>query len=297
MDIDDQVIGTIYSRREALVTAARAGFGLAVGGGMLNSPEIAQQAQAQKQVHLVASPALTEGPFFVDERLNRSDLVAGTTRPSVAQAHPLELAVVVYRLASDGNFSPMPDVVVDIWSADAHGVYSDEPGGQNPERTIGEHWLRGYQITDKAGKANFRTIIPSRYPGRTTHIHFKIRKSLTGASAEFTSQLFFEDEFADAIFKNTPYRTSSRDTHNLDDGIYCERQVDGTMAGQHLTLHPKSINSGKGHRADFSIALNDSSFRTGGNQRGPGGQGQGGRGPGSHGRGGFGGRGGGNSIF
>jgi len=35
--------------------------------------------------------------------------------------------------------------------------------------------LRGYQITDENGIAEFITIYPGWYSGRTVHIHFKIR--------------------------------------------------------------------------------------------------------------------------
>jgi len=49
------------------------------------------------KIHLFASPALTEGPFFIDEKLNRSDLRTGTDRPSVVDGIPLMLALSVLR--------------------------------------------------------------------------------------------------------------------------------------------------------------------------------------------------------
>ena len=52
--------------------------------------------------------------------------------------------------------------------------------------------LRGYQITGDDGAVTFKTIYPGWYRGRAVHIHFKVRES----GYEFTSQLFFDPQFA-----------------------------------------------------------------------------------------------------
>src|SRR5438105_1410236 len=120
MDTDDAIVGTILTRREAFGLVARGGLGLALGGLLLGGSEeadAAYQAQARQSVKLVASPAVTEGPFFVEEKLQRTDLRAGTTRPSVVNGVPLTLALTLYRLA-DGKFAPLPGATVDIWHAD-----------------------------------------------------------------------------------------------------------------------------------------------------------------------------------
>lgn len=266
MDNDDAIVGTILTRREAFARLGRLGAGLALGGLLRLDADAAFQAQAHHAVKLVAAPALTEGPFFVDEHLNRSDLRAGTTRPTVADALPLTLEFAVLRLA-DGRYTPYEGLTVDVWHCDAHGVYSDENVPMNHENTAGQRWLRGYQTTDAKGLVRFTTIFPGWYPGRTTHIHFKVRQPTNDgrATKEFTSQLFFDDKLADSIFAKAPYRSADgREVRNADDGIFGERQVDGSLAGDHLMPELTKSADGKGYQARMTIALTDASFASGG---------------------------------
>ena len=284
MDNDDAIVGTILTRRDAFALLGKAGLGLAFGGLLAHDAEAAFQAQAHRAVKLVASPALTEGPFFVDEKLDRSNLIGDTTRAAVLDAVPLALELTVYRLA-DGKYAPFPGLTVDVWHCDAHGVYSDEDQPMNFEKTGGQRWLRGFQTTDAKGEAKFATVFPGWYQGRTTHIHFKVRqKGVGGKTKEFTSQLFFDDALADAIFAHAPYRPSAnRDVRNANDDIFGDEQVDGTVAGQKLMPTIAKSADGKGYVARFAIALTDASLRSG--RRGPGGPG----GPGGPPPGGFGG--------
>lgn len=262
MQNDDDPVGTIFSRRDALTLVAKAGLGLSAASlfGVSRAQESAN-APAQR-VNLVASPALTEGPFFVDEKLNRSDLLEGTTRQSVVKGLPLELELVVLKLSGDKT-EPLDGCQVDIWHCDASGVYSDENHPMNHENTAGQKWLRGYQSSNKDGKVVFKTIFPGWYPGRTTHIHFKVRKMATNRSvnAEFTSQLFFRDADIRGVYKNPPYPSQDvPDGTNLRDNIFAEKQVDGTVAGDHLTL--ELAKSGAGLKGRFVILLTDKTFRS-----------------------------------
>lgn len=273
MDNDDAIVGRIFTRREALIAAAKAGFGLALTGGIARA---AIRQPAPRRVHLVASPALTEGPFFVDENLNRSDLTAGTTRAAVRDGVPLALSFAVYKLA-DAEFKPLPGAHVDVWHADAHGVYSDESNPMNHEDTSGETWLRGYQVADRNGAARFKTIVPGWYMGRAAHIHFKIRQfsAARQTAGEFTSQLFFDDALLDHVYAKEPYRSrGARDLRNRDDGIFNERQVDGAFAGSHLLLKLDQSPKTGGYAAHFAVALTDETLH-GHHDRFPGGHGGG----------------------
>jgi protocatechuate 3,4-dioxygenase beta subunit len=241
-------------------------------------------SESQKlQVHLAATPQVTEGPFFVDENLNRSDLVAGTDRPSVAKGLPLQLAFTVYDLETR---APAKGVHVDVWHADALGVYSDEAGGgPQSETTSGQKWLRGFQTTDENGVARFKTIYPGWYIGRTPHIHLKFRRydAANKKTYEFTTQMFMDEKVNDAVLGKAPYNTrGARRIRNADDDIFSARQADGTAVGSHLILDLREAAEG-GMAGAFSIALN----RTG-DQPGDGGPGRGGRrgGPGEGRRGG-----------
>ena len=52
---------------------------------------------------------MTDGPFFVDEKLNRSNLLMGETDDAVAKAVPLSLVIGVYAV-SGSVCKPMPGV-------------------------------------------------------------------------------------------------------------------------------------------------------------------------------------------
>ena len=165
------------------------------------------------------------------------------------------MAVTVYKLAG-GRYAPLPGAKVDVWHCDAAGVYSDEDHEMNLERTGGQKWLRGFQTTDAKGLVGFKTIVPGCYPGRTTHIHFKVRQG----GREFASQWFFDDTLMDKVFAKAPYQSrGSRDARNSSDGIFRERQAGGMVAGDHLTL---ALSPAKeGYKASFAIALTEENLR------------------------------------
>jgi protocatechuate 3,4-dioxygenase beta subunit len=164
------------------------------------------------------TPAETEGPFFVDERLNRSNLTTGTNRPSVIDGVPLVLTFAISSVSA-GMCSPLAGAHVDLWHADANGTYSDS----TEENTVGETFLRGYQITDARGQVGFRTIYPGWYAGRAVHLHFKVRTfSLAGSTThQLTSQLFLDDSLSDAVQTRAPYNAHGRrDTGNNADPLF-----------------------------------------------------------------------------
>jgi protocatechuate 3,4-dioxygenase beta subunit len=73
-------------------------------------------------------------------------------------------------------------------------------------------------VTDAAGVATFTTIYPGWYPGRAVHIHFKIRPT---EQTDFTSQVFFPEEFTDQVYTQEPYAArGQRNRLNSNDGIY-----------------------------------------------------------------------------
>lgn len=145
-----------------------------------------------------------------------------------------------------------------MWHADASGAYSDENnGGIQSENTVGQTWLRGYQVTGADGKATFQTIYPGWYQGRTIHIHFKVRRySASGSETyEFTSQLFMDDSLNDTVMGNPLYNTrGTRSVYNSTDNIYSNRQADGTTVGSDLTLN--ITRSDEGYVGTFAVAFN-----------------------------------------
>lgn len=176
----------------------------------------------------IVRPEQTEGPYFVDERLNRSDIRSDPSDGSVREGLPLELALRVHEIRGKECLL-LPGVVVDIWHCDALGVYSDVRERSFDSR--GKKFLRGYQMTDTTGMARFLTIYPGWYPGRAVHIHFKIRTYPEARRGyEFTSQIYFEDALTDQIHGQVPYSTKGRGRiRNQEDGIF-------QYGGEELTL-------------------------------------------------------------
>lgn len=184
----------------------------------------------------VHRPAQTEGPYFVEERLNRSDIRA--KKPGT----PLVLTFAVSERAG-AACKPLSGARVDVWHCDAQGIYSDV---RDPLfATIGQTFLRGYQVTDSAGHAHFTTIYPGWYEGRAVHVHFKIRKP-GSAAVDFTSQIYFDDALTDRVHRAAAYAKPGRRTRNGDDGIY-------QGGGAQLLL--AAAASGDGYAGTFDIAL------------------------------------------
>jgi protocatechuate 3,4-dioxygenase beta subunit len=234
------------TRRQVVGAAGTTGIALLFGGlvrgeGGALDPEVAAAAAT-----CVMTPAKTEGPYFVDERLNRSDIRSDPTSGDVQDGIKLTLKLSVFDAAND--CAPVQGAQVDIWHANASGLYSDEAANG----TSGQKWLRGYQVTDADGAVTFTTIYPGWYTGRAVHIHFKVR---TG-TLEFTSQLFFTDQMNATVFAQAPY--SSRGNPDTTDGTDNVYGTDGAS----LLLQPTSDGNG-GYVADFSVGLSGGSSGSG----------------------------------
>ena len=197
------------------------------------------------QQSCVVRPQLTEGPYFVDEKLNRSDIRTDPTTNAVKAGTQLRLKINVSRV-NGGTCLPLTGAYVDIWHCDAIGSYSDVRDAGFDTR--GQRYLRGYQVTDGNGAVEFMTIYPGWYSGRAVHIHFKIRLFAGSEKTyEFTSQLFFNDSLTDQVYTQAPYSAKgARNTRNNQDGIY-------NGGGSQLILD--ATQEGQGYTGTFNIAL------------------------------------------
>ena len=114
---------------------------------------------------------------------------------------------------------PCADPAVFSVCSCTEGLYSDE----SAEDTLGEVYLRGYQLTNSSGYAQFDTLYPGWYSGRTTHVHFRLRLYENNTlTYDETTQFFFNDTLTDYIYANVlPYtQHQNRDTDNDDDRCY-----------------------------------------------------------------------------
>jgi len=148
----------------------------------------------------------TEGPYYLNLNLVRRDIKE--TRPGL----PIGL---IYQVRSATTCQPVPGAVVDVWHTDAAGTYSGIPG----QGTGGQTWLRGTQVADANGIVLFDTIFPGWYPGRTTHIHLKVK---INTQAVLTTQYYFPDWLPDLVYLNfDPYRArGARTVTNAQDSLW-----------------------------------------------------------------------------
>ncbi|MBZ0285728.1 MAG: intradiol ring-cleavage dioxygenase [Anaerolineae bacterium] len=256
---DDQPVGRVLSRREVLALLGKASAAAIAGTGFakFGFNQVATPTPTPLPA-CVVRPELTEGPYFVDDQLNRSDIRIEPSDESIKEGTLLH---ILFRVsdATTGSCVPLAGAQVDIWHCDADGAYSgvSDPGFD----TSDQMWLRGYQIADADGHAEFTTIYPGWYSSRAVHIHFKIRTDPDSDTGyEFTSQFFFDEELTDKVHAEAPYAAKGyRDTLNADDNIY-----QGTNGVMTLELTEYETETEKGYTATFDIALDTSQVSSSG---------------------------------
>src|SRR5574340_115686 len=241
MTPEDASVGRLLSRREVVTLLGATGTLWLMGGSLFPK----RAAAAIHGPSCVVRPEQTEGPYFVDERLNRSDIRSDPSDGHITPGTMLTLTVLVSRLGA-GDCRPLEGAQVDIWHCDALGIYS--PVKDPSFKTLGQKFLRGYQITDAKGEARFVTIYPGWYEGRTVHIHVKIRtEPQTKRGYEFTSQMYFDDGLTDRVHADQPYAAKGRrNARNQDDRFF-------RRGGDQLMLAPTA--TADGYAATFAIGL------------------------------------------
>jgi len=197
----------------------------ACGASELNGTSSASSAGARGPaavssgaVSCVLAPEQTEGPYYVPNARVRRNITEG--RPGA----PLHLRLGVVDVST---CKPIKNAAVDIWHADASGIYS----GEQVEGTVGQTFMRGVQRTGAGGFATFQTVYPGWYRGRTVHIHVKVH---VGGNVVHTGQLYFPDTLTDRVYSKAPYSSRpGRDTRNASDSVY---RNGGSRSL--LTVHP-----------------------------------------------------------
>jgi protocatechuate 3,4-dioxygenase beta subunit len=203
------------------------------------------------------TPQQIEGPYFVDNMPNRSDIRSDPSDGSVQEGIPLHLVIHVYSVNRDGSCSPLKGAKVDVWHANSQGIYSDIAD----QGTTGKEFLRGYQLTDNNGTARFTTIYPGWYQGRAIHIHDKVR-TFDGSekTLEWTSQLYFDNSINEQVHKQPPYsKHGPPDMTNEQDGIYTGASTDQLIqsnTGKHLMLNLAKEGQQQSYLGTFNIVLN-----------------------------------------
>mgnify|MGYP003343596661 FL=1 len=155
------------------------GLGLVGLGSMIPSTKAISDDEKSLSIQsgrtCFLTPQETEGPYYFNPNLLRQDVRTDTPSGTVYTGLQLNLLFSVINL----NCEPIPNVLVDIWHCSKDGVYSGYAGQPGGISTVGMNFLRGTQLTDANGQCSFITIYPGWYPGRVTHIHFKVDRKST----------------------------------------------------------------------------------------------------------------------
>lgn len=197
------------TRRQALAALSLAATPLAVRNAAAAETPVSAVLPERA---CILTPQSVEGPYYFDPGLVRSDITEN--RPGV----PLR---ILLQILDVGGCRPIEGARVDLWHADARGVYSgyDRQSDSRDLSTKGETFLRGTQLADAAGQVEFRTIYPGWYTGRTPHIHFEV---FLDSKNVLTGQLYLPDALTEYTYTHvTPYnsRPRERDTRNTNDGV------------------------------------------------------------------------------
>jgi protocatechuate 3,4-dioxygenase beta subunit len=136
---------------------------------------------------LTRTPKQTEGPFYPDKLPLDTDndllIINDNITPAVGEITHLSGRIL------DAHGSPLRNMAVEIWQCDNGGAYLHTKTGNRDKRDTNFQGF-GRFMTGSSGEYYFRTIKPVPYPGRTPHIHFKIKK---GGKEVLTTQCYIKD--------------------------------------------------------------------------------------------------------
>lgn len=170
------------NRKDFLKSLSLASIGLSLPTAQI----FKNTALAKDLSDCVLIPTETAGPFPLD--LSASIYYF---RQDVREDRAGVQLNVKMKILGLANCLPMPNVRVNIWHCDKDGNYS----GYGTQ--AGLTYLRGYQMTDVNGEADFITIFPGWYPGRVCHIHFQVHVS---SAYSVVSQFTFDHNSVNALY-------------------------------------------------------------------------------------------------
>jgi protocatechuate 3,4-dioxygenase, beta subunit len=152
---------------------------------------------------LTRTPAQTEGPFYPNKLPLDTDndllIINDTITPAVGEVTHLTGKIL------DAKGNPVRNALVEIWQCDAKGVYLHTRDSE-PKKDQQDKHFQGFGrfLTGSSGEYYFRTIKPVPYPGRTPHIHFKIKQ---GKKELLVTQCYIKGHAGndrDGIYRSVP---------------------------------------------------------------------------------------------
>ncbi|KAK1774017.1 Intradiol ring-cleavage dioxygenase [Copromyces sp. CBS 386.78] len=169
------------------------------------------------------SPEVTEGPYYVAGEYIREDITEDQAGVDLA------LDLQVYDVET---CEPVPNVYLEIWHCNTTGVYSGVSAGGNGNgdaSNLNATFLRGLQQTDADGIAQFETLFPGHYTGRTNHIHVMVHvdptvfpnNTIQSNTASHVGQIYFDQDLITEVEAEPVYNTNTQPhTLNAEDMLF-----------------------------------------------------------------------------
>ncbi|OWZ23968.1 Extracellular dioxygenase [Phytophthora megakarya] len=173
------------------------------------------------QTTVLVEPEVTQGPYYIKGEYIRTNMTEDQS------GVPMFIDIQVVDVTT---CNPVKNMYVDLWHANATGVYSgvvaNSNGNSADTTNLKKTFLRGVTPTDSDGVAQMTSIFPGHYQGRATHLHFVgnhngnvlSNKTYSGGSVVHVGQFFFDDSLISQVDATTPYSTNKQTiTANVDD--------------------------------------------------------------------------------
>ncbi|OGE51037.1 hypothetical protein PENARI_c015G00385 [Penicillium arizonense] len=170
----------------------------------------------------ILSPTVTDGPYYVWGEVVRQNVKEDLYSDGVDVFLEVQYIDI-------NTCRPVQGALVDIWQANATGVYSGiSESGNYAADGWDSTYLRGIQQTDRDGVATFESIFPGHYEGRATHTHLLTHLNATllpnktlevgTGSVAHIGQLFWNEVLRSAVEDTYPYNTNTQSiTTNAED--------------------------------------------------------------------------------
>lgn len=131
------------------------------------------------------TPSQMEGPFYplALPAEHDADLLSVGGR-TLALADDPQRVLLLSGTVQDLDGAALSGAVVELWQCDHQGRYH-HPGDGN--RADPGFQGFGMATVDRQGRYRFRTLLPVPYPGRTPHIHLKVK---LGRMELLTTQMY-----------------------------------------------------------------------------------------------------------
>jgi protocatechuate 3,4-dioxygenase alpha subunit len=132
-------------------------------------------------MRLGLTPSQTVGPYF---QIGLSRFYANELVPETAPGR-----VTISGLVLDGDGSPVPDAILEIWQADMNGDYG------TPNVGSWKGW--GRTPTDDRGSYTFHTIMPGTVPhpdGGFQAPHINVAIFMRGLLRHLVTRMYFPEE-------------------------------------------------------------------------------------------------------